>query len=90
MVFKSRSRDQHSNGVGGSVGLGASGSIFTWTEHGFSWGAPAVGDVVIMGMDFEASLDDDRVGWMIRHDTTGSSYIFGVQCDPKSGGGLQH
>ncbi len=81
----------NSVGVAGSKGLTADDSIFTWTAHPFKWSDLAVGDVVIMGMDFEAigtspPLDDDRVGWMIKDDSTHSNNIFGTQADPGGSG----
>ena len=80
------------SGVGGSVGLPQHGNIFTWTAHPFSWADDvSVGQAVISQMDFKTTasgtmLDDDRIGWMIRNDTTSSSYIFGVQADPGGSG----
>ena len=75
------------NGLGGSVGLGQSGTIFTWTAHPFVWTEV---NKVIIGMDFQtdgsAHLDDDRIGWMISDTSTGSSDIFGVQLDPGGSG----
>ncbi|MDY6990237.1 MAG: DNRLRE domain-containing protein, partial [Thermodesulfobacteriota bacterium] len=81
-------------GVGGSVGLTNSGTIFTWigtapTDHEFNWNDPTLAGVIV-GMDFQTNssggFDDDRVGWMITKTSTGSDNIFGVQLDPGGSG----
>ncbi len=74
-------------GVAGSTGLSNSGDIFHWTSRPFSWTTGvAVGQTVVVGLDFQTDssgrLDDDRVGWMLKNDSDGSDFIFGVQADP--------
>ncbi len=76
-----------SNGVASTRGLGASGTIFTWSAHPFNWNDPTFAKVTLE-MDFESSssgnFDDDRVGWMFGHPTTNSDNIFAVQIDSNS------
>ncbi|HWR26852.1 MAG TPA: PA14 domain-containing protein, partial [Candidatus Thermoplasmatota archaeon] len=77
------------NGVGGSIGLAPSGTIFTWEAHPFNWNDPDfIG--VNLRMDFESSstgkFDDDRIGWATSVTGTGSEIQFGVQLDDTDGG----
>lgn len=75
-------------GVANSIGLAPASNIFTWTAHPFDWNDVYLKSVIAQ-MDFQtdasAQFDDDRMGWMIRDDTAGSDYIFGVQMDPQYG-----
>lgn len=76
-----------SNGVGGSRGLDASATIFTWSAHPFNWNDPTFAKVTLQ-MDFESSsaaeFDDDRVGFVFGRPTTNSDSIFAVQVDNAS------
>ena len=77
------------NGVAGSIGLAASGTIFTWTANPFDWNAPDfVGANFQLDFQTDGSgfFDDDRIGWMITDDSTSSSNIMGIQLDPGGGG----
>ncbi len=73
------------NGVAGSIGLAASGTIFTWTAHPFDWNAADFVAVRLQG-DFQTNasgqFDDDRLAWTINNASTSSDYEFGVQLDP--------
>jgi len=76
-------------GVASSVGLAPASAIFTWTAHPFDWNAADfVAFKVQMDFQTDASghLDDDRIGWMITDNSTSSSNIFGLQCDPGGSG----
>ena len=72
-------------GLGGSVGLGNASAIFTWVAHPFDFGDAALTKYVGK-LDFETDgsghFDDDRVGWMVRDNSTSSNYIFAAQLDP--------
>jgi hypothetical protein len=77
------------SGVAGSIGLAASGTIFTWEAQPFNWSDPDVLGVNFR-MDFESSssgtFDDDRIGWATSITSTGSDIQFGVQLDDSDGG----
>ncbi len=76
-------------GVAETVGLGDSGSIFTWTAHPFDWNAVDFAGINLQAdfqTDSSGHFDDDRVGWMITDSSTGSDNIFGVQMDPGGSG----
>ena len=72
------------DGVNGSQGLGASGTIFTWIAHPFDWTASDF-EAVNLRIDFETDangdFDDDRAGWMISDISSSSDFIFGIQLD---------
>ncbi len=76
-------------GVSSSVGLAPASAIFTWTAHPFDWNDADFTGVMVQ-MDFQTDgsghLDDDRIGWMITNNSTSSSNIFGLQCDPGGSG----
>jgi len=82
-------------GVGGTRGVdnGSTGSVqLNWTGQPFKWSSLAVGDKVVVRMDFQANgsatFDDDRTGWAMA-DNTGfiSAYNFATQLDVSDGGG---
>ena len=81
----------NNNGVAGSYGLTSGNQSFTWIDHPFSWKELIVDDYIVLQMDFQtdgsAHFDDDRIGWITKDDDSDSDNIFGVQLDPKSGGG---
>jgi len=82
-------------GVGGTRGVdnGTTGSVqLNWTGHPFKWSSLAVGDKVVVRMDFQANgagtFDDDRTGWAMADNTAfASAYNFATQLDQSDGGG---
>jgi hypothetical protein len=64
-------------GVNGTDGLSTGSPIFNWKEQLFQWSTLVVGTKVAMSLDFQSSatgkFDDDRVGWTIDADNSGSS-----------------
>ena len=82
-----------SGGVNGSAGLGVASQIFNWKGQPFQWSTLAIGTKVAMSLDFQSSptgkFDDDRVGWTIDADNSGSTtHQLALQLDNTSEGGM--
>jgi alkaline phosphatase D len=80
-------------GVAGSKGIGTASPIVNWKGQPFQWAALAVGSTVRIGLDFQSSatgkFDDDRVGWTIDADSSGTTtHLLALQLDNTAEGGM--
>jgi len=80
-------------GVAGTSGVntGSGSQQLNWTGHPFQWTTLAVGDKVVVRMDFQANgsatFNDDRTGWVMSESPSSSSSHFGTQLDDSDDGG---
>ncbi|GEM_PF-522266 len=80
-------------GVNGSAGISFGTRVFNWKAQTFQWSALPDGTKVAVSLDLQTSatgkFDDDRAGWTITPDTTGSTGSqLALQLDNTTEGGM--
>ena len=80
-------------GVNGTAGLSTGNPIFNWKGQPFQWGTLIYGAKMAMSLDFQSSadgkFDDDRVGWTIDADNSGTTtHLLALQLDNTTEGGM--